>query len=234
MNDHHVPHGEPKGAGSALDRAGAVFMPLMSRRYLRELARYRVLLGSGTRIPPDRAEALVRWWELLTAVMAGHHRAMSEVFWELLRSKETESENVVATMNLRYGMVETSRSEAGRDLTRALRAGGSPGSAQLSFIRYHEEMSATAFWEEREIVSRALRCFSAGEWRRVEAYVIAVQAAENRLGHVLPWLLDGMPADRADAVFAMFPPHMVGVYRSEWLPAYERFSARAWPRRSGS
>ncbi|WP_329345635.1 hypothetical protein [Streptomyces microflavus] len=234
MNDHHVPDGERAGAGSALDRAGAVFMPLMSRRYLRELARYRVLLGSGTRIPPDRAEVLVRWWELLTAVMTGHHRAMSEVFWELLRSKEPEFEGVVATMNLRYGLVETSRSEAGRDLTRALRAGGSPGSAQLSFIRYHEEISATSFWEEREIASRALRCFSADEWRQVESYVLAVQAAEDRLGHVLPWLLDGMPAERSDAVFAAFPPHMVRTYRSEWLPAYERFSARAWPRQGGS
>ncbi|MEV4880116.1 hypothetical protein [Streptomyces cyaneofuscatus] len=234
MNDHHVPNGEPADAGPALDRAGAVFMPLMSRRYLRELARYRVLLGSGTRIPPDRAEALVRWWELLTAVMTGHHRAMSEVFWGLLRSKETEFEGVVATMNLRYGMVETSRSEAGRDLTRALRAGGSPGSAQLSFIRYHEEMSAIASWEEREIVSRALHCFSADEWRQVEAYVLAVQAAEDRLGHVLPWLLDGMPADRAETVFASFPPHLVRVYRAEWLPAYERVSARAWPDQGGS
>ncbi|MEU9892181.1 hypothetical protein ACIBCS_19560 [Streptomyces phaeochromogenes] len=201
----------------------------MNRRYLRELARYRLLLGSGAQVSSERVTALVRWWDTLADVMAGHHRAMDEVFRAQLPSQEREFDTVVASMSTRYESLESSRSEAGWRLAGALRDGDPPSSAQFSVIRLHEEVSAVSSWEEREIVPRALRSFTAADWARVESFVIATQAAQDRLDHVLPWLCAELPADRARRVFASFPASMTRSYHSAWLPAFERFSAQAWP-----
>ncbi|MEU9878513.1 hypothetical protein [Streptomyces phaeochromogenes] len=201
----------------------------MNRRYLRELARYRLLLASGAQVSSERATALVRWWDALADVMAGHHRAMDEVFRAQLPSHEPEFDAVVASMSTRYESLESSRSEAGRRLVGALRDGDSPSSAQFSVIRLHEEVSSVSSWEEREIVPRALRSFTAADWARVESFVIATQAAQDRLDHVLPWLCAELPADRARRVFASFPASMARSYHSAWLPAFERFAAQAWP-----
>ncbi|MEW2425925.1 hypothetical protein AB0911_35940 [Streptomyces nigra] len=229
MNDHEA-LSAPSSDASALEQAGIVFVPLIRRRYLRELARYRLLLGTEGHLPPDRAEALILWWETLSSIMANHHRALSQVLWELLHDKGPEFEGLVAAMNQRHTMLHSSRSEAGRALKSALREKGAPSSAQLSFIRFHEEVSATSFWEEREIVSRALRCLSSVDWQRVESYALASQAAEDRLGHALPWLLEDMPGEEADLVFATFPPHVARLYETAWLPAYRQLADTAWPR----
>ncbi|MEU0360388.1 hypothetical protein [Streptomyces cyaneofuscatus] len=223
-----------QSAWGAFDRTGVIFTPLMNRRYLRELARFRLLLTSGAHLPAERAQALAQWWETLDAIMSVHHRAMSEVFWTLLRSKGPEHDAVVTTMNTRYTLLGRSRSEARLNLTAALRAGEPPNTAQLSFIRFHEEMSATSSWEEREIVFRAGRLFTAAEWQQVESYVLAVQAAEGLLDHVLPWLCEGLSVDRAGQVLSALPPPMRETYLLTWLPAYQRFSALAWPRQQKS
>ncbi|WP_326727399.1 hemerythrin domain-containing protein [Streptomyces phaeochromogenes] len=229
MADRTDPPPQASTVEDALEQVGVLLMPLMNRRYLRELARYRLLLASGARVSSERATALVRWWDTLADAMAGHHRAMDEVFRAQLPHRDPEFDAVVASMSARYESLESSRSEAGRRLTGALRDGDSPTSAQFSVIRLHEEVSAVSSWEEREIVPRALRSFTAADWARVEAFVIATQAAQDRLDHVLPWLCAELPADRARRVFASFPASMTRSYHSAWLPAFERFAAQAWP-----
>ncbi|MEU6061302.1 hypothetical protein [Streptomyces sp. NPDC047097] len=231
MTDDETAPRETPGAQSAPEPAGAVFTPLVNRRYLRELARYRMLLSGGEQVPGERAAVLVRWWETLDEVVAAHHRAMVEVVWALLRERDPEAGTVVATMNTRYELLGAARAEAGAALTGFLLGDAPPSSARLAFIRYHEEMSATAFWEEREIISRARRLFTAADWQRVESYVLAVQAAGDRLEQVLPWLCEGLSSDRAARVLEALPPFLRETYLVVWLPAHRQFTSRAWPRR---
>jgi len=228
MTDRMEPPPHASTVEDALEQVGVLLMPLMNRRYLRELARYRLLLASGTQVSSERATALMRWWDTHADVMAGHHRAMGEVFGAQLTSQGPEFGTVVASMSTRYESLEPSRAEAGRRLAGALRDGDPPSSALFSVIRLHEEVSAVSSWEEREIVPHALRSFTPADWARVESFVIGTQAARDRLDHVLPWLCAELPADRARRVFASFPAPMARTYHSAWLPAFERFAAQAW------
>ncbi|MFJ9319415.1 hypothetical protein [Streptomyces globisporus] len=218
-------------AGSGHERAGVVLTPLVNRRYLRELARFRMLLFSGEHVPDDRSELLVRWWRTLDEVMATYHRSMADVFWELLRAKSPDAEAVVATMNTRHELLAASRAEAGRALTDLLLGGGSPSRTQLAFVRFHEEMSAIAFWEEREVFPRAGRLFAEDDWCRVETHVIAMQAAKGQIEHVLPWLCEGIAGDGVERVLGAMPLPLRSAYLSVWLPAHERLTARVWPRK---
>ncbi|MCX4911139.1 hypothetical protein [Streptomyces sp. NBC_00878] len=229
MADHLDPPPHPPTVGMTLEQADVVFTPLMNKRYLRELARFRLLLASGARVSGDRAEALVRWWDTLTDVMTGHHRAMSEVFWSLLLSKGTEFDSVVASMETRYESLAVAQAEAGRRLTEALRAHGLTSSAQFPFRRFHDEMSALSLWEETEVLSRAQHSFTTADWVRVESFVLAAQAAQGRLEFVLPWLCDGVSVADADRLFSAFPASVARIHHSTWLPRFERFAAEAWP-----
>ncbi|MEV6174234.1 hypothetical protein AB0L99_39210 [Streptomyces sp. NPDC051954] len=234
MVDHVEPPLRPATLERALEHADVVFLPLLNKRYMRDLARYRLLLASGEQASGERADALVRWWEALTAVMTGHQRAMSEVFWTLLLSKGSEYETVVASMNTRYESLEPARAEAGQKLTDALRARAAPASAHFPFRRFHEEMSALSFWQETELLSPALRTFTAADWVRVESFVLTAQAAQDTLDFVLPWLCDGLSADRADRLFSAFPASLARLHHSVWLPQFERFAAQAWPGETAS
>jgi len=229
MVDHVVPPLRPSTLEMTLEQADVVFLPLINKRYMRELARYRLLLASGAQVPQERADALVRWWETLTAVITGHQRAMNEVFWTLLLSKGSEFEALVTSMNARYELLELSQAEAGQRLTDALRGDAAPAPAHFPFRRFHEEMSALSVWQETEVMPRALDTFAAVDWVRVESFVLAEQAAQGRLDFVLPWLCDGLSADRADRLFAAFPAALARTHHAAWRPRFERFAAQAWP-----
>ncbi|WP_331751334.1 hypothetical protein OG215_39240 (plasmid) [Streptomyces globisporus] len=218
-------------AGSGHELAGVVLTPLVNRRYLRELARFRMLLFSGEHVTDDRAELLVRWWRTLDEVMATHHRSVADILWELLRAKNEGAEAMVAAMNTRYELLAASRGEAGRTLTALLLGGGSSSRTQLAFVRFHEEMSAIASWEEREVLPRAGQLFTKADWCRVETHVIATQAAHGRMEHVMPWLCEGIAGDGVERVLDAMPLALRSAYLRAWLPAHERLIAQLWPRR---
>ncbi|MFJ2264732.1 hypothetical protein ACIOKD_41875 [Streptomyces sp. NPDC087844] len=215
-----------------LAQAGVVFMPLASRQYLRDLARFRLLLASTEELSSRRADALTKWWHRLSEVMTLHQRAMSDVFWSCLHSKGPQFDSVVNSMHLRYETLGVSRTDAGRRLISVLKLGESPQLAQISFIRFQEEVADVSFWENREVIPPALRCFTPGDWRRVESYVLAVQAAQGNLGHVLPWLLDGVAGEESQEILSAFPAGMAHIYHSEWLPEYRRCLNETWPHSS--
>ncbi|MEV0036440.1 hypothetical protein [Streptomyces sp. NPDC050804] len=230
MNNREVPDRlPPVVVGTALTQAGVVFAPLMSKRYLRDLARYRLMLASSGELSSGRTTALVKWWHTLMDVMALHQRAMNDMFWSCLHTKGPQFDGVINAMHGRFETLDASRTEAGHQLVSALKLQKSPQSAQVSFIRFQEEMTAASLWEEREGFSQALRHFTPADWRRVESYVLALQAAEDNLNHVLPWLLDGLPEEESHHVLSAFPESMLETYRSVWLPCYERFSRETWP-----
>jgi hypothetical protein len=44
------------------------------------------------------------------------------------------------------------------------------------------------------------------------------------LSELVPWLVDGLPANDAADVLAMFPPALAQRYRGEWQPWYKAVS----------
>jgi hypothetical protein len=44
------------------------------------------------------------------------------------------------------------------------------------------------------------------------------------LSELVPWLVDGLQADDAAEVLAMFPPALAQRYRGEWKPWYDAVS----------
>ncbi|MGW5333100.1 hypothetical protein [Streptomyces bauhiniae] len=226
------PPGHPFPETPTLEGVGVVLLPLMNKRYLRDLARYRRLLASPARIPGERAEALLRWWDMLTPVMTEYQRSTEEILANLLPRTTPKAGAVLAALAARHRMLAVSRLDAGRLLAHAFGTDcPSFGAAQLSFIRFQEEMTATVFWEEREVFPLALRSLTPAEWLRVESFVLAAQAARGSLGFVLPWICDPLPPERRAHVLSAFPPSLRDTFESRWMPEYDRFSARTWPPR---
>ncbi|SFF81702.1 hypothetical protein SAMN05216251_13060 [Actinacidiphila alni] len=219
----------PTDDGRPTPRTGMSMMHLMNKQYLRELSRYRLLLSRGTRVPDGRAGALLRWWDTLTEVMAVHHDSVRTLFLPLLAAEGSDAGLSTASVKGRFASLDASREEAERKLRAALETDGPLSSAHFSLIRFHEEMAAAAAWEEREILARADRTLTADDWNRAESYLIATQAAQDRLDFVLPWLCTGLSTDQADLVLPAFPEPLLRTYRKLWLPEFEEFSALAWP-----
>ncbi|MEU3030199.1 hypothetical protein ACPCBC_29410 [Streptomyces incarnatus] len=211
-----------------VEDAGVVLTPLMNQRYLRDLARYRWLLASATRVPYDRAQALLDWWNTLTAVMTAHHQALEATFRALPAATDPEAESALSALATRHALLAASRADAGMFLTHVLDTGRPSSSAQLPFIRFHEEATATAFWEEREFLPLAARSLTPADRLRVGASVLAVQAAGDTLAFVLPWLCETLPPSRRQVILSAFPAGMTHVYHEQWLPAHARLAARAW------
>ncbi|MFD4578015.1 hypothetical protein ACFWNK_37570 [Streptomyces sp. NPDC058417] len=205
-------------------------MPLMNKRYLLDLARYRWLLASPARIPGERAESLVCWWNTLTPVMTEYHRSTYEILGNLLPRAAPKAGAVLAALATRHRMLAASRGDAGRLLADALGSDRpSFGAALLSFIRFQEEMTATVFWEEREVLPLALRSLPPAEWRRVESSVLASQANRDSLGFVLPWVCETLPPKRRAQILSAFSVSVRDAFEACWVPEYDRFAARTWP-----
>ena len=62
--------------------------------------------------------------------------------------------------------------------------------------------------------------WTAAEWLGVMA---SLQPAPD-LSELVPWLVDGLPANDAADVLAMFPPALAQRYRGEWKPWYDAVS----------
>ena len=58
------------------------------------------------------------------------------------------------------------------------------------------------------------------EWLGIMA---SLQPAPD-LSELVPWLVDGLPANDAADVLAMFPPALAQRYRGEWKPWYDAVS----------
>ena len=65
------------------------------------------------------------------------------------------------------------------------------------------------------------RALTAAEWQKFAAD----QRRKNGIrgaAQLFPWLLDGAPAERVQAVLKRFPPPLRVVYRRIWRPRYAR------------
>jgi len=74
--------------------------------------------------------------------------------------------------------------------------------------------------EERDALPLIGATLTAAEW---EGLMASLQPAPE-LSELVPWLVDGLPADDAADVLAMFPPALAQRYRGEWKPWYDAVS----------
>jgi len=74
--------------------------------------------------------------------------------------------------------------------------------------------------EERDALPLIGATLTAAEWLGVMA---SLQPAPD-LSELVPWLVDGLPANDAADVLAMFPPALAQRYRGEWQPWYNAVS----------
>jgi hypothetical protein len=83
------------------------------------------------------------------------------------------------------------------------------------------ELSGHLAHEERDALPLMDQVLTAAEWQTFAAD----QRRKNGIrgaAQLFPWLLDGAPAERVQAVLKRFPPPLRVVYRRIWWPRHAR------------
>jgi hypothetical protein len=173
-----------------------------SRDTLRDPVR-RVTVGTG--------------WEVFRRQLVLHHQAEDAGVWPVLRTRlagRVDDLAVLDEMVAEHSLIDPLVATVDQALD----------DEQLSLGDVIGELASTLGGhldhEERDALPLIGATLTAAEW---EGLMASLQPAPD-LSELVPWLVDGLPADDAADVLAMFPPALAQRYRGEWKPWYDAVS----------
>jgi len=173
-----------------------------SRDTLRDPVR-RVTVGTG--------------WEVFRRQLVLHHQAEDAGVWPVLRTRlagRVDDLAVLDEMVAEHSLIDPLVATVDQALD----------DEQLSLGDVIGELASTLGGhldhEERDALPLIGATLTAAEW---EGLMASLQPAPD-LSELVPRLVDGLPADDAADVLAMFPPALAQRYRGEWKPWYDAVS----------
>jgi hypothetical protein len=173
-----------------------------SRDTLRDPVR-RVTVGTG--------------WEVFRRQLLLHHQAEDAGVWPVLRTRlagRADELAVLDEMAAEHRLIDPLVATVDQAL----------GDERLPLGDVIGELASTLGGhldhEERDALPLIGATLTAAEW---EGLMASLQPAPE-LSELVPWLVDGLPADDAADVLAMFPPALAQRYRGEWKPWYDAVS----------
>jgi hypothetical protein len=175
--------------------------------FRRDLGRFRDAADSHT-FPLER-------WNVFTNVLHVHHTSEDEFVWPLLRDR---LEPLTGDVPVLEQMVdEHARIEpllAGVERAFEQRDGLADAIDALA-----GSLGAHLDHEERNALPLVAASVSPEEWAEVGRQMQGLLGADGA-AEFFPWLLDGMPDERAQDVLGVLPPPLQTVYERVWRPQY--------------
>lgn len=163
-------------------------------------------------------------WELFKKALLTHHVAEDEALWPPMRAALADRPDDLALLDamedeharidpllaaIDDALADESRLDRVGDLTDAL-------AVELTAHLAHEEKEALAL-VEATVTEADMAAFGGAHTARYGADV----------SRIMPWLLDGVADETAEAIVGGLPEPVRKAYREAWLPAHR--AARLWP-----
>ena len=200
--------------GSAADLGVMLAAHRAFRRDVTTLAR---AASRDTLRDPVRRVTVGTGWELFRRQLLLHHQAEDAGVWPVLRTRlagRADELAVLDEMAAEHSLIDPLVATVDQAL----------GDERLPLGDVIGELASTLGGhldhEERDALPLIGATLTDAEWRGLMA---SLQPAPE-LSELVPWLVDGLPADDAADVLAMFPPATAQRYRGEWKPWYDAVS----------
>ena len=200
--------------GSAADLGVMLAAHRAFRRDVTTLAR---AASRDTLRDPVRRVTVGTGWEVFRRQLLLHHQAEDAGVWPVLRTRlagHADDLAVLDEMAAEHSLIDPLVATVDQAL----------GDEQLPLGDVVSELASTLGGhldhEERDALPLIGATLTDAEWRGLMA---SLQPAPE-LSELVPWLVDGLPADDAADVLAMFPPATAQRYRGEWKPWYDAVS----------
>ena len=149
-------------------------------------------------------------WQLFTRFLHVHHTAEDAALWPMLAPHP-----LVEEMTAEHATLDPLVAAVGT----ALRTGADHRPAAVAL---RESLTAHLRHEEQAALPLVDATLTPEQWARFGSAHRA--AIGDDVPRYLPWLLDGLPQDRAAAILAGVPPQARAGYETEWRAAYERLT----------
>jgi hypothetical protein len=212
--DHRPGSDTAQLRGSAADLGVMLAAHRAFRRDVTTLAR---AASRDTLRDPVRRVTVGTGWEVFRRQLLLHHQAEDAGVWPVLRTRlagRADDLAVLDEMAAEHSLIDPLVATVDQAL----------GDEQLPLGDVVSELASTLGGhldhEERDALPLIGATLTDAEWRGLMA---SLQPAPE-LSELVPWLVDGLPADDAADVLAMFPPATAQRYRGEWKPWYDAVS----------
>lgn len=200
--------------GSAADLGVMLAAHRAFRRDVTTLAR---AASRDTLRDPVRRVTVGTGWEVFRRQLLLHHQAEDTGVWPVLRTRlagRADELAVLDEMAAEHSLIDPLVATVDQALD----------DEQLSLGDVIGELASTLGGhldhEERDALPLIGATLTDAEWTGLMA---SLQPAPE-LSELVPWLVDGLAADDAADVLAMFPPALAQRYRGEWKPWYDAVS----------
>lgn len=200
--------------GSAADLGVMLAAHRAFRRDVTTLAR---AASRDTLRDPVRRVTVGTGWEVFRRQLLLHHQAEDAGVWPVLRTRlagRADDLAVLDEMAAEHSLIDPLVATVDQAL----------GDERLPLGDVISELASTLGGhldhEERDALPLIGATLTDAEWLGLMA---SLQPAPE-LSELVPWLVDGLPADDAADVLAMFPPALAQRYRGEWKPWYDAVS----------
>ena len=163
-------------------------------------------------------------WELFKKALLTHHVAEDEALWPPMRAALADRPDDLALLDAmedehaRIDPLLTAIDDALADESRLDRVGDLADALAVELTAHlaHEEKEALAL-VEATVTEADMAAFGGAHTTRYGPDV----------SRILPWLLDGVADETAEAIVGGLPEPVRKAYREAWLPAHR--AARLWP-----
>jgi hypothetical protein len=200
--------------GSAADLGVMLAAHRAFRRDVTTLAR---AASRDTLRDPVRRVTVGTGWEVFRRQLLLHHQAEDTGVWPVLRTRlagRADDLAVLDEMAAEHSLIDPLVATVDQALDDEQLPLGDVIGELASTLGGHLDH------EERDALPLIGATLTDAEWLGLMA---SLQPAPE-LSELVPWLVDGLPADDAADVLAMFPPALAQRYRGEWKPWYDAVS----------
>lgn len=203
---------QPRGSAANL---GA--MLAAHRAFRRDVTTLARAASRDTLRDPVRRVTVGTGWEVFRRQLLLHHQAEDTGVWPVLRTRlagRADELAVLDEMAAEHSLIDPLVATVDQALD----------DEQLSLGDVIGELASTLGGhldhEERDALPLIGATLTDAEWTGLMA---SLQPAPE-LSELVPWLVDGLAADDAADVLAMFSPALAQRYRGEWKPWYDAVS----------
>ena len=208
------------GSDAARFGGGAADLGVMlaaHRAFRRDVTTLARTATRNTLRDPVRRVTVGAGWEVFRRQLLLHHQAEDTGVWPVLRARlagRAAALSILDEMAAEHSLIDP--------LLAAMDHAFDDERLPLSDVigELASTLDGHLDHEERDALPLIGATLTAAEWLGV---VRSLQPAPD-LGELVPWLVDGLPANNAADVLAMFPPALAERYRSEWKPWYDAVS----------
>ena len=203
---------QPRGSAADLG-----IMLAAHRAFRRDVTTLARAASRDTLRDPVRRVTVGTGWEVFRRQLLLHHQAEDAGVWPVLRTRlagRADELAVLEEMAAEHSLIDPLVATVDQALDDERLPLGDVIGELASTLGGHLDH------EERDALPLIGATLTDAEWLGLMA---SLQPAPE-LSELVPWLVDGLTADDAADVLAMFPPALAQRYRGEWKPWYDAVS----------